>query len=114
MNTAFTILFYDTVHNEIVSKLLLHSDLQNCMYSCPCVRNAGKMGVTSFVLEETCVEKFSDFEKFGVTNSAWFPGFLVKSNEEEPVEANALVTFCMLHENGSKGGLCRYPNTPCA
>ena len=34
-------------------------------------------------------------------NSAWSPGFLVKSNEGEPVEANALVTFCMLHENGS-------------
>ena len=70
MNTAFTILFYDTctVHNEIVSKLLLHSDLQNYMYSCPCVRNAGKMGVTSFVLEKTCVEKFSDFEKLSMVS----------------------------------------------
>ena len=59
MNTAFTILFFNTL--EIVSKLSRHSDSQN--YSYPCARNAGKMGVTGFVLEKTYVEQFPDFEK---------------------------------------------------
>ena len=39
-------------------------------------------------------------KKNGVTISAWSLGFKVESTEE-PVETNALVIFCMLHESGS-------------